>query len=139
MMRLACSLLMESGVNVVAPFHDGFMIEGPADAIDENVARGARDDGGGIGRYTRRFPAPFRRGYCPLARSVHGWSGPRVLGPSYGVDTLSDGIDRDRRNRPLFRRVDRLGPFGTLHPIGSLLIVRLPKKIANRIQVFGRI
>jgi hypothetical protein len=39
MMRLACCLATEGGVNVVAPVHDALMIEGPADAIDEIVAR----------------------------------------------------------------------------------------------------
>jgi DNA polymerase I len=39
MMRLACCLATERGVNVVAPVHDALMIEGPADAIDEIVAR----------------------------------------------------------------------------------------------------
>jgi DNA polymerase I len=39
MMRLACCLATERGVNVVAPVHDALMIEGPADAIDEIAAR----------------------------------------------------------------------------------------------------
>ena len=39
MMRLACYLATERAVNVVAPFHDALMVEGPADAIDDVVAR----------------------------------------------------------------------------------------------------
>jgi DNA polymerase-1 len=39
MMRLACCLATERGVNVVAPVHDALMVEGPADAIDDIVAR----------------------------------------------------------------------------------------------------
>ena len=39
MMRLACCLATERGVNVVAPVHDALMVEGPADAIDDVVAR----------------------------------------------------------------------------------------------------
>jgi hypothetical protein len=39
MLRLACSLATERGVSVVAPVHDAVMIEGPADGIDEIVAR----------------------------------------------------------------------------------------------------
>ena len=39
MMRLACCLATEQGVNVVAPVHDALMVEGPADAIDDLVAR----------------------------------------------------------------------------------------------------
>jgi hypothetical protein len=39
MMRLACCLATERGVNVVAPVHDALMIEGPADSIEEIVAR----------------------------------------------------------------------------------------------------
>jgi DNA polymerase I len=39
MMRLACFLATERGVNVVAPVHDALMIEGPADSIEEIVAR----------------------------------------------------------------------------------------------------
>src|SRR5215468_9676931 len=39
MLRLACSLATERGVNVVAPVHDALMVEGPADAIDDVVAR----------------------------------------------------------------------------------------------------
>jgi DNA polymerase I len=36
---LACCLATERGVNVVAPVHDALMIEGPADAIEDIVAR----------------------------------------------------------------------------------------------------
>ena len=39
MMRLACCLATERGVNVVAPVHDALMIEGPADVIEDIVAR----------------------------------------------------------------------------------------------------
>jgi DNA polymerase I len=39
MMRLACCLVTETGVNIVAPVHDALMVEGPADAIEEIVAR----------------------------------------------------------------------------------------------------
>jgi DNA polymerase I len=39
MMRLACCLTTERGVNVVAPVHDVLMIEGPTDAIEDFVAR----------------------------------------------------------------------------------------------------
>jgi DNA polymerase-1 len=39
MLRLACSLATERGVNVVAPVHDAVLVEGPADAIDAIVVR----------------------------------------------------------------------------------------------------
>jgi hypothetical protein len=39
MLRLACCLATERGVNVVAPVHDALMVEGPADAIEEIVSR----------------------------------------------------------------------------------------------------
>jgi hypothetical protein len=39
MLRLACCLASERGVNIVAPVHDALMVEGPADAIDAVVAR----------------------------------------------------------------------------------------------------
>jgi DNA polymerase I-like protein with 3'-5' exonuclease and polymerase domains len=39
MLRLACCLATERGVNVVAPVHDALMVEGPAEAIDEIVTR----------------------------------------------------------------------------------------------------
>jgi hypothetical protein len=39
MLRLACSLATERGVNIVAPVHDALMVEGSADAIDDVVAR----------------------------------------------------------------------------------------------------
>ena len=39
MLRLACCLATERGVNLVAPVHDALMIEGPADSIEEIVAR----------------------------------------------------------------------------------------------------
>jgi len=39
MMRLGCWLATERGVNVVAPVHDALMVEGPAEAIDDVVAR----------------------------------------------------------------------------------------------------
>ena len=56
--------------------------EGPADAIDEVVAADPRGDGGGVGRRPGRVPAPVRRQDRPMARSVHGRTGPGVLGPS---------------------------------------------------------
>ena len=39
MLRLACCLATEMGVNVVAPIHDAVMVEGPIDLIDDIVAR----------------------------------------------------------------------------------------------------
>jgi DNA polymerase I len=39
MLRLACSLATERGVNVVAPVHDAVLVEGPAAAMDAVVAR----------------------------------------------------------------------------------------------------
>jgi DNA polymerase I-like protein with 3'-5' exonuclease and polymerase domains len=38
-LRLACSPATERGVDVVVPIHDALLVEGPADAIDEVVAR----------------------------------------------------------------------------------------------------
>jgi hypothetical protein len=37
MLRLACCLATERNVNVLAPFHDALMVEGPADEIGEIV------------------------------------------------------------------------------------------------------
>jgi hypothetical protein len=37
MMRLACILVTEAGINLCAPVHDALMIEGPADEIDDLV------------------------------------------------------------------------------------------------------
>jgi hypothetical protein len=39
MLRLACCMLVEAGVGLCAPIHDAVLIEGPADTIDEMVAR----------------------------------------------------------------------------------------------------
>jgi hypothetical protein len=39
MMRLACCLATENGVELVAPVHDGFLIHAPVDQIDEMVSR----------------------------------------------------------------------------------------------------
>jgi len=39
MLRLACCLLVERGVRACAPVHDAVLVEGPADAIDEVVAK----------------------------------------------------------------------------------------------------
>jgi hypothetical protein len=39
MLRLACCLATEQGISVVAPVHDAVMVEGPADSIDEIVAK----------------------------------------------------------------------------------------------------
>jgi hypothetical protein len=39
MLRLACSLATERGINIIAPVHDALMVEGPVDAINEIVAR----------------------------------------------------------------------------------------------------
>jgi hypothetical protein len=38
MLRLACSLATERGVEVCAPVHDALLVEGPADAVDDVVA-----------------------------------------------------------------------------------------------------
>ena len=38
MLRLACSLATERGVEVVAPVHDAVLVEGPAESIGEVVA-----------------------------------------------------------------------------------------------------
>jgi hypothetical protein len=42
MLRLACSLATERGVNVVAPVHDAALVEGPAETIAETVAETLR-------------------------------------------------------------------------------------------------
>jgi hypothetical protein len=39
MLRLACCLATEGGLEVCAPVHDALLVEGPADAVDEVVAR----------------------------------------------------------------------------------------------------
>ncbi|MFO0957088.1 MAG: DNA polymerase [Isosphaeraceae bacterium] len=39
MLRLACCLATEAGLSIVAPVHDALMVEGPADSIEETVAR----------------------------------------------------------------------------------------------------
>ena len=39
MLRLACSMATESGINVVAPVHDAVMIEADADSIEAEVAK----------------------------------------------------------------------------------------------------
>jgi hypothetical protein len=39
MLRIACCLLVEDGVELCAPIHDAVLIEGNADTIDEEVAR----------------------------------------------------------------------------------------------------
>lgn len=38
MLRLACCLIVERGIRLLAPIHDAVMVEGPADAIDSVVA-----------------------------------------------------------------------------------------------------
>ncbi len=39
MLRIACCLLVERGVELCAPIHDAVLIEGPADSIDAEVER----------------------------------------------------------------------------------------------------
>src|SRR5262249_21492281 len=39
MLRLACSLATEGGISVCAPVHDAILVEGPADRIEDVVAR----------------------------------------------------------------------------------------------------
>jgi hypothetical protein len=39
MMRLACCLATERGITVCCPVHDALLVEGPADGIEETVAR----------------------------------------------------------------------------------------------------
>jgi DNA polymerase I len=42
MLRLACCLVTERGIQVCAPVHDALLIEGPAESIDRLVARTER-------------------------------------------------------------------------------------------------
>jgi DNA polymerase-1 len=42
MLRLACCLATERGIQVCAPVHDAILVEGPADSIDEVVAETKR-------------------------------------------------------------------------------------------------
>jgi hypothetical protein len=42
MMRLACCLATEGGIQVCAPVHDALLVEGPADGIEEVVAQTQR-------------------------------------------------------------------------------------------------
>ena len=39
MLRLACCLATERGINVVAPIHDALLVEGPAESIDDIVTQ----------------------------------------------------------------------------------------------------
>jgi DNA polymerase I-like protein with 3'-5' exonuclease and polymerase domains len=39
MLRLACCLATEEGIEVCAPVHDALLVEGPADGIEDVVAR----------------------------------------------------------------------------------------------------
>ena len=39
MMRVACILAVERGINLCAPIHDALLIEGPSDQIDAEVAK----------------------------------------------------------------------------------------------------
>jgi DNA polymerase I-like protein with 3'-5' exonuclease and polymerase domains len=39
MLRVACCMLVEAGVELCAPIHDAVLIEGPADTIDEKVEK----------------------------------------------------------------------------------------------------
>jgi hypothetical protein len=39
MLRLACCYALERGITVIAPVHDALLVEGPADNIDEIVAK----------------------------------------------------------------------------------------------------
>jgi DNA polymerase-1 len=39
MLRVACCMLVEAGVELCAPIHDAVLIEGPADTIDEEVEK----------------------------------------------------------------------------------------------------
>jgi len=39
MLRIACCMLVEAGVELCAPIHDAVLIEGPADTIDEEVEK----------------------------------------------------------------------------------------------------
>src|SRR5262245_62654359 len=39
MLRLACCLATEAGITVCAPVHDALLVEGPADTIEEVIAR----------------------------------------------------------------------------------------------------
>lgn len=74
MLRLACCLLTEAGIEVCAPVHDAVLVEGPADEIEEIVARAGRLMTGASAIILGGFPV---RTDAKLVRCPDHYSDPR--------------------------------------------------------------
>ena len=93
MLRLACCLATERGIEVCAPVHDAVLICAPLDRLEDDVATDARRDGGSFARRARRVRDPHRVQTGALSRSLHGRSRRRDVAP--GGEFV--GADQDRR------------------------------------------
>ena len=86
MLRLACCLATERGIEVCAPVHDAVLICAPLDRLDADIARDART------------PWPRRRGSC--------WTG-FELGTDVKIVRYPDRY-MDARGVVMWDRVERL-------------------------------
>jgi hypothetical protein len=81
MLRLACCYAIERGITVIAPVHDALLVEGPADKIDEIVAKtqAAMEDASAVvlGGFRLRSDAKvfkFPQRYMDKKRGLKMWN-----------------------------------------------------------------
>jgi DNA polymerase I-like protein with 3'-5' exonuclease and polymerase domains len=106
MLRLACSLATERGVEVIAPVHDAILIEAPEEEIEAAVAGAKRAMQeasctvlGGFELTVEAKVVCWPERYCDrrgalMWRRVMGILGQLEVATLHGVDRFSRGVDR---------------------------------------------
>jgi hypothetical protein len=116
MLRLGCCLVSERGVNILAQVHDVLMVESPADAIDEIVARTQEAMAEASAIVLDGF---WLRSDAKIARRIGTWMN---VGESFGA-----GFRRCSRTRANFHSVGAaIGTDRTRVPF-TIRPMRLPE------------
>ncbi len=72
MLRLACSELTETGVDVCCPVHDAILVEGPTDSMHDVVAAAKESMRRASSIVLDGFELEADAQVCELSRSLHG-------------------------------------------------------------------
>lgn len=94
MLRIACCLATERGIEVCAPVHDAVLICAGLDQLEADISRHAGRHGRGIARRSRWLRAQHRCAPGALSRSIHGRARGENVGP--GLQLGATGVGRRR-------------------------------------------
>jgi hypothetical protein len=86
MLRLACCLATERGIEVCAPIHDAVLICAPLDRLEADIAAMRAAMAEAFADRARRVRAQHRRKLDPLPRSLHGPARHGHVEPRDGLD-----------------------------------------------------